>query len=152
MPVLGPKSVQGKYLDFEYNYQRERLKGLVCERYTTLSLDGWTSPCGLALVGLAVDKYLVGLVEDSVRHTGEELTAIAKKCKPRVEQDYDMEVVSIVTDGASNMEVMRKALKESYPKLVAVRCQALVHSSLRWQPDECDSDWDSEVEPLPVNA
>lgn len=124
VPVLGVKSVRGKHLEFEFKEQRQRLKTIVAGQYTTLSVDGWTSPTGVALVGLAVDKYLVGLVEESVRHTGEELSVIAKKFKPALENEFSMEVVAVVTDGASNMELMRGKLKESFPKLIAVRCQA----------------------------
>ena len=118
------QKLRGPLLDEAFNdlvnLWKARFGGQMC----TLSLDGWTSPDGWSLLGVALGRTLVALRDDPVSHTAEELERMAVEEIGKVEEKLGAHVVGVVTDNAANMKACRRRLTDCVSTfLFAYRCQ-----------------------------
>ncbi len=96
------KLIGGRLLDEAYERMRKDVKAKLSGGMHTLSMDGWTTPMNVPLVGIAIGEMLIEIVEERESHTGKKLAEILQKAIPAIEKEMEVEIVGLVTDGASN--------------------------------------------------
>ena len=105
------QSLAGPILDEAWKDNRHHLKESLAGRMLTMSIDGWSTADNVPLIGIALGTDLVALVEERHdRHTADMLADLAGKMIPELQREFDCQVVSVVSDGAKNMENMRATL------------------------------------------
>jgi hypothetical protein len=115
-------------LDNEYAECREAFKARVGTSLQTLSVDGWSTNDNRCVIGLSLDGQLVKVVQGQEKKTTEYMAKVALDTITELEGELDVTVVAIVTDGASVMNAMRRAVVSRSPHLLQYWCQAhLLH-------------------------
>ena len=90
----------------------------------TLSVDGWTSPDGVGVVGMALEDCLVVCRCDDDRHTAGYLDKVISEEVKGMERELGVQVVAIVTDNAANMVAARNRQQDAF----TYHCQChLIH-------------------------
>ncbi|GES99151.1 ribonuclease H-like domain-containing protein [Rhizophagus clarus] len=95
--------------------------------HLTLALDGWSTPKMESIYNYIVTtdtrmEYLIGLYDySSESHTSEFLTEEISKIIEKLGSD---KFAAIVTDNASNCQVARQNIHETYPHIWNIRCAA----------------------------
>lgn len=123
--VPGRRLIAGRLLSEEYDRMWESLKVKYTGRMVSMSVDCWTTKDNIPLVGVAIGEDLVELQAGEERHTGELLAEKILRVIAHVQRQLGCQVISVVTDGASNMSSMRSII-EGRPGNTAVTywCQA----------------------------
>ena len=93
------------------------LQGTLRGTMQTLSVDGWSNPVNVPLVGFCLGAHLVELVEERSSHTSEMLATMATNHIELLQEKFQCQIVAIVTDGASNMTGMRGLVASRKPVL-----------------------------------
>ena len=122
--MCGAARVGTELLEEEYESCCKQVKERMQATYQTISLDGWDTNDSVPLVGVAVHRHLLGLVERrGEAHTSEMLCKVAEEQIPKIEEKYGCKIIAVVTDGASNMATMRDMITERLG-LASYWCQA----------------------------
>ena len=89
----------------------------------TICVDSWSTRTNVGLLGISVGSDLLALVESrGEKHTGEWLTEVVTDQLEKAEKAFKLVITSIVTDGASNMGVLRRNLVDR--GYIGYPCQA----------------------------
>ena len=112
-----------KVFETEVGHLAERLRGT----YQTLSLDGWSSPTNVSMIGVAVGGELIAVHDGDDRHTTDALVRIANDAIEKCRTQFNCAVVAVVGDHASSMLTVRQQVSANSPVL-AIGCSAhLLH-------------------------
>jgi hypothetical protein len=132
------KTLSTTLLVKEYERCQQRLREHLLGTYVTISLDGWSTPTMVPVLGLAVSDHLIEVIDDEARHTSEHMATLVIERIPSIEAQLGCTVVALVSDGASNMEGctlhpppytlcpsgMRTQIGGKFPLIATYRCQA----------------------------
>ncbi len=69
------------------------------------------------LVGIAIGEMLIEIVEERESHTGKKLAEILQKAIPAIEKEMEVEIVGLVTDGASKRKKTTKKMRKREKKM-----------------------------------
>lgn len=94
------KAVAERYLNAEFQRQREKMKTALTDQWMTLSMDAWSTPSNLAIIGFALGDNLLDL-KDSIgeSHTAEYLRRCAEAALACAKEEFGVKVAGLVTDG-----------------------------------------------------
>jgi hypothetical protein len=111
-------------LDNTYSDCQKQLIKVLAGQVVTLTLDGWSNPLNVGLIGVAINNHFIGLVERRLqRHTADTMEDVATQSIKDVEDTYHCKVGAVCTDGASNMALARKRLGQC-GHILEYHCQA----------------------------
>lgn len=108
--------LSGNLLDVVYNEERSKIYGLVEGRRATVSIDGWSNITNNPVIGVSFgiigmkSMFLRAIDTTNMPHTSDQLFLWAKEAILTAEQEFNVNVVAVVTDGANNMVKMRNDL------------------------------------------
>lgn len=121
---LGSTALKTTYLDMEYALQKARIKDALEGSFVTMSIDGWSGPLMQPTLGVALNEFLIDVVETKDNsHDSEYLVNFATAQIAKLEAEYGVTVVALVTDNASNVQKMRQEIKSKLP-IFCYACQA----------------------------
>ena len=107
-----------------YTDCQKQLIKMLSGQVVTLTLDGWSNPMNVGLIGVAINEHFVGLIERRLeRHTADTLQEVASQSVKDVEATYHCKVGAVCTDGAANVALARKRLGQC-AHLLEYHCQA----------------------------
>lgn len=122
------KTIRGPLLDELFAEERTKLQPVLHGELVTLAIDGWSSVTNQPVIGVHIGCHKARCLVETVdtageRHTGEYLHKLQLSAVQRVQQEFGVTVSAVVTDNASNMEVMRGLADDS---IFGYGCQAHV--------------------------
>lgn len=106
-------------LDVVYQEEIAKCAEILRNETVCLSFDGWSNVHNVPIICACIntlkgDVYLVDTIDTSGNpHTGEYLSNIILKTINKIETKFSCIVGSIVSDGAANMNLMRKMINNS---------------------------------------
>lgn len=88
-----------------------------------MTCDAWTGPSGQPVVGMSIGDQLFKASETiGESHTSVYMAQVLETALLEAQVELNCTVVSLVTDGASNMVAARNLLQTKFPKVSLKGC------------------------------
>ena len=109
------RRIGGELLDEIYASEQTKVKRMVSGSNVTLAIDGWSTLTNEPVLGVSFYHcgkcYLVNTMSTiGESHTTEYLVQVTREQMEHVRKEFEVNVTSVVTDNAANMNAMRREL------------------------------------------
>ena len=121
------RNIGGNLLDEIYEEEQAKVKHLISGMSATIAIDGWSTITNQPIIGICIyaagNCYLVDTIDTTGdSHTTEFLVDLLLHQIEEIQEKWEVNITSVVSDNAANMAAMRTRIKELDQKLHTYGC------------------------------
>ena len=129
------RNIGGNLLDEIYEEEQAKVKHLISGMSATIAIDGWSTITNQPIIGICIyaagNCYLVDTIDTTGdSHTTEFLVDLLLHQIEEIQEKWEVNITSVVSDNAANMAAMRTRIKELDQKLHTYGCHAHIANLL----------------------
>ena len=111
------RNIGGNLLDEIYEEEQAKVKHLISGMSATIAIDGWSTITNQPIIGICIyaagNCYLVDTIDTTGdSHTTEFLVDLLLHQIEEIQEKWEVNITSVVSDNAANMAAMRTRIKE----------------------------------------